>query len=356
MPKDRTVTEYRMLESWRARACTAGLCVGAQLFLFGTGVAMPVSLNGAWIAALISIPFSALLTAACRRKTIVYDSIASRIALILLALTLLANAVFAAAALVNFAEQTLLEQSRVLWSVSVTVIAICLCAASGGNGVSWLCFSIRWTLPVLIIVLILASMPMKVPSGLFPLLGKGKTELIVCALCMLPASSPALMLLLPSPETAQTDDEAIAVPKTGFFVRRVAVGAAAGVLILLFACVCTTYEAISESVEWGARLRIVASDQPHEGIPQTLLTLLQMTAVILLSAGMLTSAEQALSCLFRQKGRFRITLLTLSLLMLALLLLLIACGFNIALFAAPILLVPMLLVLLMCRRKEAASP
>ena len=150
MPKDQTVTERRIFESWRARACTAGLCVGTQIFLFGTGLAMPVSLNSAWIAALIVLPFSALLTAISCKKGVVCGRIMSRAALILLALTLLANAVFAAAALVSFAEQTLLEQGRTLWIAAITVTSIFLCALSS-SGISWLCFALRWTLPVLML-------------------------------------------------------------------------------------------------------------------------------------------------------------------------------------------------------------
>jgi len=356
LPKDPTIANRRALESWRSRACAAGLCVGTQIFLFGTGVAMPISLNGAWIAALLSLPVSALWTAACRAKSIDDQRLSSRAALLLLALTLLLHAVFAAAALVNFAEQTLLEQARILWIALATVIAVFLCAFSGGDGVSWLCFALRQALPILVFALILASVPMKVPSGLFPLLGSGTAELGVSALCMLGASSPALMLLLPPPEIAQMDKDGPSIPKTGFFVRRVLTGAAAGALILLCACVCTTYEAISESVEWGARLRIVASDQPHEGLPQTLLIALQMTAAILLCANMLSAAEQALVRAMRRRGRSRAALSVLSLLMLALLLLLIACGFDIALFAAPLLSVPALLVLMLLKKREAASP
>jgi len=352
LPKEQTATEHRMMESWRARACAASLCVGAQIFLFGTGVVMPVSLNGTWIAALLSLPFSAAVTAVCRRKT---KACISRAAMLLLALTLLLNAVFAAAALVNFAEQTLLEQASALWIVVATVLAVYLSAISGGEGAAWLCFALRWLLPVLAVVLVLASVPMKVPSGLFPVWGKGKTELGVGALCMLGASSPALMLLLPPPEIVE--EEACCLPelKSGFFVRRVLAGAAAGCLLLFCACVCTTYEAISESVEWGARLRIVASDQPHEGIPQTLLVVLQMAAVFLLSVNMLCAAGQAIGCAMKKTGRSRVVPAIFCLLMLGMLLLLIDCGFDIALAIAPLLIVPAGIVLL-SRKRRADLP
>ena len=355
MPKDQAAIERRIFESWRARACAAGLCVGAQIFLFGTGIVMPMALNSTWLCAVISLPFPVFITIASRKKSIMYDSPVSCAALIMLTITLLANAVFASAALISFAEQTLLEQARVLWIALLTVIAIFLCALSGGSGVSWLCFALRWSLPVLIGGLILSSVPMKVPSGLFPLLGPGSASLGVGALCMLGASSPALMLLLPPPELEQkkAEESLASVPKIGFFVRRVLAGAAAGVLILLCACICTTYEAIEESMEWGMRLRIVASDQPHEGIPQVLLILLQMTAILLLCANMLSAAEQAFIYVMKKTGRSYIGLMLLSLLMILLLWLVTAYGFDLVLFAAPFLFVPALLILAMCRKKGA---
>lgn len=357
MPKDQTTVNRRVLESWRARACAAGLCVGAQIFLFGTGIAMPLSLNSAWIAAILSLPFSALITIACRRKGFLYGYPSSRKALFLLALTLLLHAVFAAATLVNFAEHTLLEQAQILWIVLITAVAVFLCALSRGEGISWLCFALRWALPLLLFILILFSVPMKVPSGLFPLLGPGKTALGISTLCMLSASTPALMLLLPPPEIVQIHQEGLKTPapKTGFFVWRVLAGAAAGTLVLFCACVCSTYESIAESMQWGARLRIVASDQPHEGIPQTLLTMLQATAIFLLCTNMLSAAEQALAGTTNKSSKSYTGLAALSLVLLALLLLLIACGFDIALFAAPLMIVPALLVLLLLKKEEATA-
>ncbi len=357
MPKDLKRIEYRVRESWRARACAAGLSVGAQTFLFGTGVAMPLALNSAWIAAFAMLPVAALVTAACRKKNKIRNGKkkrSSRAAYALLTLTLLGNCVFAVAALVNFAEQTLLELSPMLWSIVVTVIAVSACALSGGDGAARLCFALRWALPVLSGVLVLASVPMKTPVGLFPLLGKGGAELGVSAACMLGAASPAVMLLLPPLDIARGGEAANAcpAPKTGFFVRRVLAGAAIGVLFLFAACVCTTYESIAESAAWGMRLRIVASDQPHEGIPQTLLVVLQMLAILLLGANMLSSAEQALVYAFPKGKSMRSGLLILTALLLAALLLLLAFGFDIVLYAAPLLAVPALILPGLCRSGE----
>jgi len=345
--------EHRALESWRARACAAGMSVGAQVFLFGTGIAMPLALNSAWIAGLAALPAAALVTAMCRKKTKKRKT-SSRAACVLLAVTLLGNCVFAVAALVNFAEQTLLELSPVLWSIAVTVLAVFACALSGGDGAARLCFALRWAWPVLAGVLVLASVPMKTPVGLFPILGPGGSELCIAAGCMLGAVSPALMLLLPPEDLAQGGEAAqtCAAPEAGFFVRRVLVGASIGVVFLFAACVCTTYESIAESAAWGMRLRIVASDQPHEGIPQTLLVVLQMAATLLLAVNMLSSAEQALAGATQRSRRMRSGLLLLTLLLFAALLLLLAFGFEIALFAAPLLVVPVLILPWLCRGGE----
>ena len=137
MPKDMKIAERRALESWRARACAAGMSVGAQVFLFGTGIAMPLALNSAWIAALAALPVSALVTAMCRKKTKKKRK-PSRTACVLLAVTLLGNCVFAVAALVNFAEQTLLELSPVLWSIAVTVLSVFAGVVFLGEPFSWL--------------------------------------------------------------------------------------------------------------------------------------------------------------------------------------------------------------------------
>ena len=69
MPKDLKRIEYRVRESWHARACAAGMSVGAQVFLFGTGVAMPLTLNSAWMAAFGALPLAGLVAAACRKKS-----------------------------------------------------------------------------------------------------------------------------------------------------------------------------------------------------------------------------------------------------------------------------------------------
>jgi len=183
---------------------------------------------------------------------------------------------------------------------------------------------------------------MKIPDGLFPLMGPGAAQLGMAALCMLGASSPVLMLLLPPPDLAFAGEDAAAcqLPSKAFFIRRVLLGTGAGILLLFAACVCTTYESIGESAAWGMRLRIVASDQPHEGIPQTILIILQMTAMVLLASSMLCAAEEALLQIKGNLKRMRLGLLLSGIFLFLTLILLTAFGFEILLAAAPVLIVP----------------
>ena len=105
--------ESRVRACWRVRACAAGLCVGTQIFLFGTGAAMPLALGGAWIAALAALPAAALVTAICRRA-LTQPARAGRLAKalhLLLSATLLLHAALALAALVSLAGQTLMVQA-----------------------------------------------------------------------------------------------------------------------------------------------------------------------------------------------------------------------------------------------------
>lgn len=363
MPIDQKTLEYRVRESWRVRACTAGLCVGAQTFLFGTGVAMPVTLNSAWIAALAVLPAAAWITAACRRtlnRVFSQDEPQKvrrgfRALHLLLALTLLFNCVFALSALVSFAEQTLIGQTRAAWSAALAVIAVFLCAFGGGTGVCRLCFALRWGMPLLLFLLIAAAVPKEIPVSLFPLLGAGPLPLGAAGLCMLGAASPALMLFLPPAELEVQKELArrCPVPDTRFFLWRVLAGAGVGVLLLFVASVCVTYESIAENGEWGARLRVIAGYQAHAGVRQMLLTALQAIVMALSAAVMLSSAEQALMRACPRAGRMHAGGIALSLLLAICLAALIVFGFDSALFAAPGLVLPVLILLIFNNRLGA---
>ena len=348
--------ERRVRQSWRAQACAAGLCVGTQVFLLGTGAAMPLALNSAWIASLTVLPCAVLIAALCRRAHLQKrkNDRFSRALHALLAATLFLNAVFAAAALIEFAQQTLLPQASAVSIIALAVPALLLCAASGGVGVSRTSFLLRYAMPVLLLALTLASMPQQAPAGLFPLLGAGPLPLGAAALCMTAAVSPALMLLVYPMEIAETGEAAMRceIPGTRFFLWRVLSGAGTGILLLFAASVCMTYEAIGESGTWGARLHMISSGQPHEGLAQMTLTVLQLAAMGLLAANMLAASAQALACAFGRKRRAGLPLLALGLG--ALLVVLAANGFGRALFAAPLLAASAAVLLIFHRRLGTA--
>lgn len=352
-----TRLESRVRACWRVRGCAAGLCVGAQIFLLGTGVAMPLALGGAWIASLAALPMAALTAAVCRRALVSPRRTGKRTAAlyILLALTLLLCAAFALCGLVSLAGQTLLVQARALWITAVALAVIALCALTGGA--DRLCFALRFMLPVLLALLTALCMLLELPAGLFPILGAGGLPLGVAAACMPGAASPLLMLLLPPPELALAGEAAqrCPVPKTGFFLSRALAGAAAGVLLLFAASVCTTYESIADSSGWGARLRIALGAQMHGSIAQTLLTVCQVTAMALLAVCMLASAEQALLRAIPKAKKGRAGLAALILILASCLAALNVFGSAAALFAAPLLILPTA-VLLIAHKRMGGKP
>lgn len=359
MPNEKNrMREQRIRASWRARACTAGLCVGAQIFLAGCGVGMPLSLSSAWLAALPALVFAAWLVVRCRRRL---DAPARRGRFacawhVLLALALLGCSAFAALSLVSFAQATLVEQSSAAWTEIMTLLAVALCALGGGMGASRLCFALRYALPALTLTLSLAAVPMRVPVGLFPILGAGARQLAIAALCVLFGAAPTLMLMLPPPELARLgeDTQPPAVPKTGFFLGRVLLGALTGAALLFLASACTTYESIAESAQWGARLSMAIGNQSHEGVMQMLLVLAKLMAMLLLSVNMLCAAEQALLGAFPRLARGRAGLLLLLALLGGCLAVMVFFGDAPLLAAAPVIAVPAALLAAFSGRRRKA--
>ncbi|MBR5561024.1 MAG: hypothetical protein IKU73_06400 [Clostridia bacterium] len=372
------VLRRRISAAWRTRTCSASLCVGAQVFLLGSGVAMPLCLSSAWIAALAALPACAAAVWACRRallhaggaeplpyRACIYrktqdaahpggaEPLPYRARYVLLALTLTAGAVLALAALVSLAEQSLLTQARTLFSAGAAVIAVLLCALSRSTGVSRLCFALRWALPAAVALLAAVSIPLGTPAGLFPLLGTGAPALALACACMLPAALPVLMLLLPPPEleTVSSALSAAYIPDTGFFLRRILPGAVFGCALLFALSFCSTYESIAAQHTWGQRLRILSSGQPREGVAQALLSVCQMLALLLLAANMLCAAEQALLRAQPKLLRMRAGLLLPAALLALCLWALIFFGMDKALLVAPWLTLPGALCLMPCRER-----
>lgn len=384
------VLRRRVQAAWRTRACAAALAAGTQVFLLGSGVAMPLCLNSAWIASLAALPACAAAVWACRRtlvrgaahqrgvEPLPYrtdierkgsharprdampqggaEPLPYRINHLVLSLTLAAGAVLALAALVSLAEQSLLTQAQTLWSAGAAVIAVLLCAFSRSTGVSRLCFALRWALPLAVALLTAASIPLELPAGLFPLFGAGALPLGLACACMLSSALPVLILLLPPPELKAVDGalREDLIPDTRFFLRRILAGAAFGCVLLFVLSGCSTYESIAAQHTWGQRLRIPA--QPRGGIAQALLAVCQMLALLLLAASMLCAAEQALLRAVPSLARLRAGLLLPAALLALCLLMLIISGLDKALFAVPWLTLPGALCLLMLHRRKERSP
>lgn len=347
----------RVHAAWRTRACSAALAAGAQVFLLGSGVAMPLCLNSAWIASLAALPACAAVVWGCRRALLRgAEPLPYRVGYVLLALTLDTGAALALAALVSLAEHALLAQAQTLWSAGAAFTAALLCAISRSTGVSRLCFALRWALPLAVALLTAASFPSELPAGLFPLLGAGALPLGLSCICMLSSALPVLMLLLPPPEL-ETIDGALRVdwiPDTRFFLRRVLTGAASGCVMLFVLSVCSTYESIAAQHTWGQRLRILA--QPREGVAQALLAVCQLLALLLLAASLLCAAEQALLRAQPALARLRMGLLLPAAFLALCLLALIVSGLDKALLIAPWLALPGVLCLFLLRRRKENAP
>lgn len=348
MPNERRKTESRTHAAWRMHACTAALCTGVQIYLAGCGAAISLALSGVWAAALTSPPMALLITHSCRtaRRR---EGPPSVFFCVLLALTLFFCAVYAVCASAAFAAQTLVSQAQTVWIASLCTLFAALCATGSSEGISRLSFSLRTALPASIITLILFALPDHPPSGLFPILGTGGVPLVLAALCMLCGAAPALLLLLPPPglEDCRAQEEP---PPARFFLMRMLAGSIIGVLLLFLAGVCTTYESLLENKGWGVRLCLLSQYQPHRGVLQMALTLLQLCAMILLAANMLGGAHRALALALRSRktGKGLLTALTTALLLCVLCAA--ALGDTWLLIGLPLLIVPSLILIIFAGR------
>lgn len=338
----------RALASYRARACAAAVAVGAQVFSLGTGVLMTVSLNAMWLAALAAVPASMLAALAARRALARRlargrDGWFARALLLMLGLTLACVSVFQIAALTALSEHSLLPQAQTLFLALSGLAAAALCALPGGEGVGRLAYAVRWPLPLALAVLTAGVLSFDTPAGLFPLLGRGAGPLALSALMALSGAAPVLMLTLPPPVLEERGE----TPPPGgwFFAWRVGLGALAAVLLLAAVSLCGTYETLEGLGVWGARMRVVCTGKPREGILQTGLTLAQLLSLVIGASAMLGGGEQAAVRAFARLKKHRAGLLLLTLLSGAALWALVVFGFELALRAAPFLLIPTVLLL-----------
>ncbi len=329
-----SVRAARFLSSLRARACAAGLCIGAQVLIMGTGAGMPVSLNAAWIASLSAIPASALAAALCQKRLAQTLSgfAPSRFMQGLLAAVLLVLGTGALGALLNLAEQTFLSQARMTAIVLISLLFLLLCAVGREEGAARAAYILRCLGPAVIVLVLGAAVSAGEYDGLFPLLGTGADQLILNALLMVSCAAPALLLLVPPKEAdqfAQSD-----LPGSGFFALYAAAGAAGGCALLLLMTAASSYETLQGYSTWGQRLRLIPASGGRGGLLFSFLTLCQIVLVFLYAANMLLSCEQAVAGAFPKLKTARLALFLPLLLSALALFAMTAFGFDAALIAA----------------------
>lgn len=347
MQKDEAKTKRRVLASWRMQACSAGLCAGAQVFLTGAGLAVPLCGNSAWIASLAAIPACALAAGICR--SLLARRKMGRIGAALSAAAYFLAAVFVCASLVSLAERSLLPQARAMDIAALTAALAALCAACGA-GVFRMCFLLRAALPVVLVACAAASLPDRSLSGVFPLLGAGAGPLALSALLMAAGGcAPMLLLVLPPPEL-EGRAEAF-VPGAGFFARRAAAGAGIGCALLFLLCGGGTAQALMGADSWGDRLAMIAGGGAHQGLADTALLLALCVSAALFAACMLQAGARALRHAFPRMGE-RAWLIVFSLSLLAALAFFTARGMDAALVAAPLAALPAAAAAIAGCRKE----
>lgn len=346
-----TVLFARIRAAYRVRAVSAAVCVGASVFALGAGVGIPLCLNAAYLAALAALP-AAGLTALLARRVLVGAGRFARARHALISLTLLALALFAFAATVSLVHQTLLPLARISFVAQVSFLFAGLCCATGAQGAPRMTFALRGILPVGLAALSLSTLSFETAAGLFPLLGTGARNLGLSALCMIAAAAPALLIALPPPELKDVPQRERATPGAWFFVWRVMLGAALGVGLLMVLSLCSTYEGLAAQQTWGRRMLIFCQREPHEGLGETILTLLQALSLLLCAIHGLLGAAQAWQAVWPRLGRGALggCLLVCALLLTAL----VVAGVDIARRVAPLLGAPVLLVWVLClgRRKK----
>lgn len=195
-------------------------------------------------------------------------------------------------------------------------------------------FALRWLLPAALAVFAGLSLSSCSMAGLFPLLGAGIRSLGLSALLSLSACSPALMLFLP-PQELETPAP---VPKGGFFALRIGLGGLLGALMLAALALCNPYEIIQGQHVWGARMLILASARPREGLVQTLLILAQLFSMLIGAVSTLCAAAQALETAFPKLRFFSLWLC--AALLLGALMATAFFGMDVLLAVSPFLLIP----------------
>ena len=329
--QDRRI-EQRARAAYRARACAAGIACGAQIFAVGTGLTVPLALNAAYLAAVPALLTGGIIGLAASKKRSTPPGKAFCAAL---AVSLLVCSALLLGAGATLAQQTLLPNGRLLTCLMLTLAFALLCALPSGAGVCRVAFALRLLLPAALVIFTGLSLSSSSTAGLFPLLGAGVQPLGWSALVGLSACSPALMLLLPPQEL---EDTPVPVPNAGFFALRLLIGGLLGVLMLAALALCNPYEIIRGQHVWGARMTILSSARPREGLMQTLLVLAQLFSMLIGAVSTLCAAAQALETAFPKMRFFSLWLC--AALLLGAMLAAAFFGMDVLLYASPFLLIP----------------
>ncbi|MFR8178174.1 MAG: hypothetical protein ACLVB5_14335 [Christensenellales bacterium] len=323
--------EQRVRAAYRARACAAGIACGAQIFAVGTGLLLPFALNAAYWAAVPALLLSGVIGLAAPRR--LSKSPGSAFCAVLALSLLVCGALLLASERdARPADAPAKRPSADLPDADAGLRL--LAARPGGTGVCRVAFALRLLLPVALAVFAGLSLSSASAAGLFPLLGAGVRPLLLAALLGLSAGSPALMLFLP-PQELETPAP---VPKAGFFALRVVLGGLFGVLTLAALSLCNPYELLRDQHVWGARMTILSSARPREGLVQALLTLAQLFALLIGAVSTLCAAAQALGRAFSKIQPLSLWLCALG--ALGLLLAAAFFGMDVLLCASPLLLLP----------------
>ena len=335
--------EQRTRAAYRARACAAGIACGAQIFAVGTGLIVPLAFNAAYWAALPALLPGGLIGLAASKR--LYKPPGKAFCAVLAVSLLVCSALLLGAG-ATLAQQMLLPNGRLLTCLMLTLLFALFCALPSGTGVCRVAFALRLLLPAALVIFAGLSLFSSSAAGFFPLLGAGIGPLGRSALLSLSACSPALMLLLP-PQELETPAP---VPKAGFFALRIVLGGLLGALMLAALSLCNPYEIIQGQHVWGARMTILASARPREGLVQTLLMLAQLFSMLIGAVSTLCAAAQAFETAF-PKLRF-FSLWFCAALLLAALLATAFFGMDVLLAASPFLLIPegVLIVLSLAKR------
>lgn len=296
-------SEQRTHASARAQGALVGTMAACQLFLDGTGRMLPDAGGALWWSALLCPAGALLLTlpiARMRREAdgreladVALASLPAPVALALCALCGLTLLLDAAAALYGLTELThasLLPQTDERVIVLMALTALLLSAYAGLTGMQRLAFLLRRTLPILLLLLMAWSLWGRPIENLYPLAGHGVRESLRLGAGSLGAGACALAAGF-LPGGVRQLPQVRARETCGYCLS----GHLLAVLLLLGLSLSTPYSLWPLAGGWGARMVLQGRPALYNGILYRMVTVLQLTALLIAACGALLFAAHALS-------------------------------------------------------------